>query len=50
MQPIDILDVDAAILFPIYCLLLLFLTELDLEYVPGKGPVINNPIREERFG
>ena len=47
MQPIDILDVDAAILFS-DILPPLIPMGLDLEYVPGKGPVINNPIRGEK--
>ena len=45
MQPIDILGVDAAILFS-DILPPLVPMGLDLEYIPGTGPVIHNPIRQ----
>jgi uroporphyrinogen decarboxylase len=44
MQPIDILGVDAAILFS-DILPPLIPMGLDLEYIPGRGPVIHNPVR-----
>jgi uroporphyrinogen decarboxylase len=46
MQPIDILDVDAAILFS-DILPPLVPMGFDLEYVESKGPVIHNPLRTE---
>ncbi|MCM8541591.1 MAG: uroporphyrinogen decarboxylase [Lentisphaeraceae bacterium] len=46
MQPIDILDVDAAILFS-DILPPLIPMGFDLEYIPGTGPVIHNPLRSE---
>lgn len=46
MQPIDALDVDAAILFS-DILPPLVPMGFDLEYVSGKGPVIHNPLRSE---
>lgn len=44
MQPIDILDVDAAILFS-DILPPLVPMGFDLEYIKGTGPVIHNPLR-----
>lgn len=44
MQPIDILGVDAAILFS-DILPPLIPMGFDLEYIPGTGPVIHNPFR-----
>lgn len=46
LQPVDILGVDAAILFA-DILLPLIPMGLKLEFVPGKGPVIDNPVRSE---
>ncbi|MCM8525450.1 MAG: uroporphyrinogen decarboxylase [Lentisphaeraceae bacterium] len=46
MQPIDILDVDAAILFS-DILPPLIPMGFDLEYIKGTGPVIHNPLRGE---
>ena len=45
LQPIRVLDVDAAILFS-DLLLPLVPMGLNLEFHPGKGPVIDNPIRD----
>ena len=44
LQPVDILGVDAAILFA-DILLPLPPMGLKLEFVPGRGPVIHNPVR-----
>jgi uroporphyrinogen decarboxylase len=44
LQPVDILGVDAAILFADILLPLIPLG-LDLEFVSGEGPVIRNPVR-----
>ena len=44
LQPVDILGVDAAILFA-DILLLLPPMGLKLEFIPGRGPVIHNPVR-----
>lgn len=46
MQPIDILNVDAAILFS-DILPPLVPMGFDLEYIAGTGPVIHNPLRNE---
>lgn len=46
MQPIDALDVDAAIIFA-DLLLPLEPMGLNLEFVQGDGPVIHNPVRTE---
>lgn len=46
MQPIDILDVDAAILFS-DILPPLIPMGFNLEYIPGTGPVIHNPLRSD---
>lgn len=44
IQPVDLVGVDAAILFS--DILVLFPgMGLDLEFISGRGPVINNPIR-----
>ena len=46
MQPVDAFDVDAAIIFAD----ILTLPEamgLDLEFIPGRGPVFHNPIQSE---
>ncbi|NQZ59351.1 MAG: uroporphyrinogen decarboxylase [Lentisphaeraceae bacterium] len=47
MQPIDILDVDAAILFS-DILPPLIPMGFNLEYVKGVGPVIHNPLRSAK--
>ena len=44
MQPVETLDVDAAILFS-DLLLSLVPMGFDLEYSSGRGPIIHNPIR-----
>jgi uroporphyrinogen decarboxylase len=44
LQPVDILDVDAAIIFA-DLLLPLEPMGLQLEFVSGEGPVIHNPVR-----
>jgi uroporphyrinogen decarboxylase len=44
LQPIDVLDVDAAIIFA-DLLLPLETMGLKLEFVSGDGPVIHNPVR-----
>jgi len=44
LQPVDVLGVDAAILFA-DILLPLPPMGLNLEFVPGRGPVIHNPVR-----
>ena len=46
MQPIQAFDVDAAIIFA-DILPLLQGMGFELEFVPGRGPVIHNPLREE---
>ncbi len=43
MQPVDAFDLDAAIIFADILPPLIGMG-LDLEFVPGKGPVIHNPI------
>lgn len=47
LQPIRRFSLDAAILF---CdiLTIPYAMNLGLEFVPGKGPVINHPVRDER--
>jgi uroporphyrinogen decarboxylase len=44
LQPVDLIDVDAAILFS-DLLLPLVPMGLDLDFVKGEGPAISNPIR-----
>ncbi len=44
LQPVELLDVDAAILFA-DILLPLIPMGIDLEFAAGEGPVIHNPIR-----
>jgi len=44
LQPIDAFGMDAAIIFA-DILPLLEAMDLDLEFIPGTGPVIHNPIR-----
>ncbi len=46
LQPIDLLGVDAAILFSDILPVPLEMG-LDLEFIPGTGPVIHNPVRSE---
>ncbi|MGF1505736.1 MAG: uroporphyrinogen decarboxylase [Chloroflexi bacterium] len=44
LQPINAFDLDAAIIFADILPILIGMG-LDLEFVPGKGPQLNNPIR-----
>lgn len=44
LQPVDAFDVDAAIIFA-DILTLLEPMGLELEFIPGRGPVFHNPIR-----
>ncbi len=44
LQPVEVLDVDAAIIFA-DLLLPIELMGLKLEFVSGEGPVIDNPVR-----
>lgn len=46
LQPIDILDVDAAILFSDILVVPLEMG-MDLSFVAGEGPVFSNPIKDE---
>lgn len=46
LQPVDILGVDAAILFS-DILVIPFEMGMDLEFVKGEGPVFKNPIRTD---
>ncbi len=47
MQPVDKVGVDAAILFS-DILIPVEAMGIDLEFTEGRGPVINNPVRDER--
>ncbi len=46
LQPVNAFDVDAAIIFA-DILTLLEAMGLDLEFIPGRGPVFHNPIRSQ---